>query len=271
MGDGQGPQRSAQWASGANYEPYVGRWSRLVARELLNWLKVSPRSIWLDVGCGTGGVTQTILEFAAPREVKGVDRSDGYIAYAREQVRDPRASFEVGDAVALPIEPGAYDAAVSGLVLNFVQRPHIMVNEMKHAVQPGGIVAAYVWDYAGKMQLMRHFWNAAVALDSDIADLDEGRRFPICNPQRLIDLFQSVDLREVEARPIDIPTDFRDFDDYWTPFLSGEASAPGYAMSLSEERRAALRERIRSSLPFALDGSIPLIARAWAVRGKREA
>jgi SAM-dependent methyltransferase len=270
MGDGQGPLRSDKWTSGANYESYVGRWSRLVARELLNWLRVAPRSRWLDVGCGTGGVTQTILEFAAPREVKGVDRSDGYVTHAREQVHDPRASFEVGDATALRIEPGTYDAAVSGLVLNFVQRPHIMVNEMKRAVQPGGIVTAYVWDYAGKMQLMRHFWNAAVALDPAAHDLDEGRRFPICDPQQLTDLFQAIDLCEVEARPIDIPTDFRDFDDYWTPFLSGEGPAPGYAMSLSEERRAALRECIRSSLPFALDGSIPLVARAWAVRGRCE-
>ena len=269
MGDGRG--RSDRWASGATYEPYVGRWSRLVARELLQWLNVPPNSRWLDVGCGTGGVTQTILRFAAPREVKGVDRSDGYIAYAREQVHDPRVSFEVGDAMALPIEPGVYDVAVSGLVLNFVRRPHIMVSEMKHAVQPGGIVVAYVWDYAGKMQLMRHFWNAAVALDPAAHDLDEGRRFPICDPQQLAELFRAIDLREVEARPIDILTDFRDFDDYWAPFLSGEGPAPGYAMSLSEDRRATLRERIRSSLPFALDGSIPLVARAWAVRGRREA
>ena len=140
---------------------------------------------------------------------------------------------------------------------------------MARAAKPGGLVAAYVWDYASKMQFMRQFWNAAVALDPFAADLDEGRRFPLCNPGPLTDLFHSVGLTDVEVRPIDIWTVFKDFDDYWLPFLGSQGPAPGYAMSLSEERRTALRERIRATLPFAPDGSIPLLARAWAVRGVR--
>jgi len=117
------------------------------------------------------------------------------------------------------------------------------------------------------MQLMRHFWNAALALDPNAFDLDEGRRFPLCQPMALTALFQSAGLKNVEVRAIDISTDFKDFDDYWSSFLGGQAPASGYVMTLSEERRAALRERIRAGLPFALDGSIPLVARAWAVRG----
>jgi hypothetical protein len=128
-------------------------------------------------------------------------------------------------------------------------------------------VALYVWDYAGEMQLMRHFWDAAVALDPTAADKDEGRRFPICEPEALARLFDAAGLRAVATRAIDVPTVFSTFDDYWTPFLSGQGPAPGYAMSLTEERRAALRERIRATLPIAADGSIPLRARAWAVRG----
>jgi hypothetical protein len=141
---------------------------------------------------------------------------------------------------------------------------------MSRVTRPGGIVSAYVWDYAGKMQLMRHFWNAAAALDPKAVDLDEGRRFPLCQPKALTELFQSVGLQNIEVRAIDISTDFTDFDDYWLPFLGGQAPAPSYAMSLSEERRVALRERIRAGLPFAVDGSIPLVARAWAVRGLRQ-
>jgi hypothetical protein len=141
---------------------------------------------------------------------------------------------------------------------------------MARAAKPKSVVAAYVWDYAGKMQMMRHFWNAAAALDPAARDLDEGRRFPICQPEPLRELFQNAGLREVEVRSIDIAADFRDFVDYWSPFLGGQGPAPGYAMSLSDERRAALRERIRAGLPFALDGSIPLVARAWAVRGFRQ-
>jgi hypothetical protein len=125
----------------------------------------------------------------------------------------------------------------------------------------------YVWDYAGKMQMMRHFWNAVTALDPVARDLDEGRRFPICSPDALTNLFQNMGLSNVQVYPIDISTEFKDFNDYWSPFLGGQGPAPGYAISLSEERRARLRERVYNSLPFALDGSIPLVARAWAVRG----
>jgi len=255
------------WASGDSYEPYVGRWSRLVAQEFVHWLGLSEGRQWLDVGCGTGALSQIIFDKLNPKKVQGIDRSEGFVEFARNQVNDSRVEFEVGDAQALAVESGVYDAAVSGLVLNFVPRPDQMIAEMMRAVHKGGIVALYVWDYAGKMQLMRHFWNAAAALDPAAHDLDEGRRFPICNPDSLTELFQNTGLSQVEVRPIDISTDFKDFDDYWSPFLGGQAPAPSYAMSLSEERRAQLRERIYNSLPFALDGSIPLVARAWAVRG----
>lgn len=258
------------WASGAAYEPYVGRWSRLVARDFLDWLSVAPGRRWLDVGCGTGALSQTILEVAAPAHVKGIDHSDGYISYAQAHMQDQRALFEVGDAQVLPDQPASYDAALSGLMLNFLPQPEQAVREMARVVVSGGIVAAYVWDYAGEMQLMRHFWNAAVALDPDAFELDEGRRFPLCQPEPLAELFRRAGLTYVEVRAIDIATDFQDFDDYWSPFLGGQGPAPSYVMALSDERRAALRERIRAGLPFALDGSIPLIARAWAVRGLRQ-
>lgn len=262
-------ERGQVWASGAAYEPYVGRWSRLVAREFLAWLDIAPKATWLDVGCGTGALTQTILERAEPAQVKGIDRSEGFVAYAREFVRDERAQFEVGDAQALPVETGSYDAVVSGLVLNFVPQPDRAIEEMARAIKPDGTAAVYVWDYAGEMQLMRHFWDAAGALDPAAVELDEGRRFPICDPHVLTALFQAAGLKNVEARAIDVPTQFKDFDDYWSPFLGGQGPAPSYVMSLTEEQRTALRDRIRARLPFAADASIRLVARAWAVRGVR--
>jgi SAM-dependent methyltransferase len=269
MMDNKQPQQKEVWASGLAYEPYVGRWSRLVAREFLDWLNVLPDSRWLDVGCGTGALSQTILALAAPGAVKGIDRSEGFVTFARTQVQDERVQFEVGDAQALSVETGAYDAVVSGLMLNFIPQPQQAVAEMARATRPGGVVAAYVWDYAGKMQLMRHFWDAATALDPAASDLDEGRRFPLCQPDPLTALFHNAGLKEIKTRSIDVSTDFRDFEDYWSPFLGGQGPAPSYVMSLSEERRVVLRERIRSGLPFALDGSIPLVARAWAVKGIR--
>jgi SAM-dependent methyltransferase len=260
-------QPADRWASGAAYEPYVGRWSRLVAREFLNWLAVPPGSRWLDVGCGTGALSQAILQVASPKEVKGIDQSQGFVDYAKEQVKDKRASFDVGDAQALTFDKGTFDAAVSGLVLNFVPQQDRMIAEMARVTKPGGRVGLYVWDYAGEMQLMRHFWDAAATLDPAARQLDEAVRFPNCKPEPLAALFKGAGLREVQTRAIDVPTVFKDFDDYWSPFLGGQAPAPAYAMSLTEEGRTALRERIRSGLPVSADGSIHLIARAWAVRG----
>ncbi len=257
------------WAAGDLYEPYVGRWSRRVAREFLNWLAVPEKRDWLDVGCGTGALTQTIIEHQNPKSIIGIDPSPGYIEYAKAHITTRQARLEVGDAQALRIDTASVDAAVSGLVLNFVPQPPRAVAELARVVRPGCVVAAYVWDYAGKMELMRHFWDAAVALNPAAEDLDEGRRFPICQPAQLAQLFTRTGLSEVEARPIDVATDFRDFDDYWSPFLGGQGPAPGYAMSLAEEKRAELRERIRSGLPVSNDGSIHLVARAWAVRGRR--
>ena len=255
------------WDSDGSYEQYVGRWSRLVAREFLSWLAVVPDSRWLDVGCGTGELARAILENQSPGAVCGIDPSEGFVSFARDHVRGEHVAFEVGDAMKLPYDHDDFDAAVSGLVLNFVPDATRAVGEMARVTRVGGVVGAYVWDYAGEMQLMRHFWDAAVALDPAALDLDEGRRFPICRPDPLSEMFRGAGPRDVEVKAIDVPTMFRDFDDYWTPFLGGQAPAPGYCMSLSEEKRSALRERIKARLPFQADGSIPLIARAWAVKG----
>ena len=257
------------WAAGDLYDPYVGRWSRLVAREFVAWLAVPAGGKWLDVGCGTGALTQTILDHASPNLVKSVDASPGYVEYAKSRITAENASFEVGDAQSLPIETRSFHAAVSGLMLNFVPQPLRAVSEMARVVQPGGVVAAYVWDYAGKMELMRYFWDAAITLDPRAVDLDEGRRFPICQPEALEVLFRDAELRDVGSRAIDVPTRFRNFDDYWSPFLGGQGPAPSYTMSLIETDRARLHERVRAKLPLKADGSIELVARAWAVRGNR--
>jgi len=257
------------WAAGDAYEPYVARWSRLVARQFIHWLAIPAGGSWLDVGCGTGALSELILAQATPAKVHGLDPSAGFVEYARSRVTDARARFAVADARDTGLEDAIFDAVVAGLVINFVPQPEKAISEMRRVARPGGVVAAYVWDYAGMMQLMRHFWNAAAALDPGARELDEGRRFPVCAPEALQELFAHAGLHDVQTRAVDIVTHFRDFDDYWTPFLGGQAPAPGYAMSLPEEGRARLRERIRDSLPFGIDGSIPLVARAWAVRGRK--
>jgi trans-aconitate methyltransferase len=259
------------WANGAAYESYIGRWSRLVARKFIAWLDISLGTRWLDVGCGTGILSQTILDVVSPQTVLGIDSSEGYIEYACKHIKNPHVSFRLGDAQALVVESASYDAAVSGLVLNFVAKPNQMLSEMIRAVRIGGTVAVYIWDYADLMQPIRYFWNAAVALDGIAVALDEGQRFPLCQPESLIQLFQnSAQLEYIEVRAIDVPTIFHNFDDYWSPFLGGQGPAPSYTMSLSEKQRDALREYLRRRLPISADGSIHLIARAWAVRGLRK-
>lgn len=255
------------FTAGDLYEPYVGRWSRLVARDFLSWLRISAQREWLDIGCGTGALSQVILDNADPRSVRGIDPSEGFVEYARAHTPSPLASFEIGDAQSLPLDTASVDATVSALALNFVPGPSAGAAEMARVTRPGGVVAAYVWDYAGKMELMQHFWSAAAALEPTASELDEGPRFPICAPEPLANLFEGAGLRDVQVEAIDLPMHFRDFDDYWSPFLGGVGPAPAYAMSLSEDDREALRDRLRSQLPISDDGSIDLIARAWAVRG----
>jgi SAM-dependent methyltransferase len=257
------------WAAGEAYEPYVGRWSRLVAADFVDWLSVPAARRWLDVGCGTGALTQTILARAAPAGVIGLDPSEGFVGCARHHTQDSRARFEQGDARVLPFADESFDAAVAGLVLNFMPDPEKAVAEMKRVLHPGGTAAAYVWDYAGEMQLMRYFWNAAVALDPNAQALDEARRFPNCRPDALLALFKNGGFERTECRTIDVPTVFKDFNDYWSPFLGGQGPAPTYCCALTETQREALRKRLRATLPIETDGTLRLIARAFAVRGTR--
>ena len=255
------------WTDGSGYESYVGRWSRSIAREFLQRLVVPPGSAWLDFGCGTGALSQAILANGSPRLVVGCDRSAGYVEFARRQTADARAEFVVAELPELPRLTEGFDAVVAGLVLNFLPTPAEGVAAMKARARKGGTIAAYVWDYAEGMELMRIFWDAAIDLDEGARALDEAARFPLCRADALRELFENAGLGTVHVGPIVVPTVFRDFDDYWTPFLSGQGPAPGYALSLSPERRSQLRDSIRKRLSTSANGTIALSARAWAVQG----
>jgi SAM-dependent methyltransferase len=257
------------WEVGGAYESFIGRWSVYVAREFLSWLPVPAGRMWLDVGCGTGVLTQTILNAADPGKVTALDQAPGFVSFARQKVADKRAEFAVGSALALSAEANTFDAAVSGLVLNFLPDYAAAISEFRRVTRPGGIVAAYVWDYAGKMEILRHFWDAVVELDRNAVSLDEGRRFPICNQEELRRLFLAGGLHGVETRHIDITAHFADFQDFWSPFLLGQGPAPSYVASLGNDQRNALREAVRSRLPVSKSGTIGLVARAFAVRGTK--
>ncbi|MEA2609893.1 MAG: hypothetical protein QOJ75_2136 [Chloroflexota bacterium] len=257
-----------RWTGGEDYEGFIGRWSRPIADQFLEWLAIPAGRRWVDVGCGTGALSGSVLGQSDPDAVIGVDPSPSFVAHALSKLLDPRVRFVVGIASELPIDDGWADTVVSGLVLNFIPDLGSALAEMVRVSTPGATIAAYVWDYGGgEMQLLRRFWDAAADVDPRAAGLDERVRFPLCAPEPLRDAFLGAGLEAVTLLPIDIPTRFRDFDDYWTPFLSGIGPAPGYVATMNEALRARLRDRLRATLPIEADGSIDLIARAWAVRG----
>ena len=259
----------AAWSSGDSYEPYVGRWSRLVAREFVAWLAAPPNGRWLDVGCGTGALTEAVLFGGQPFAVHGIDPSNGFLETAAKRLEDARVTFAVGDAMAINSPDGAFDVSASALVLNFLPDPAVALAEMVRVVRPGGIVGFYVWDYVGGMELMNYFWDAAVDADPTAALVAEGARFEAWQPAYIEELLTSAGLEGVTTDAVVIPTLFADFDDFWIPFLGGQGPAPTYLLSLDPEVREQIRALVMSRLPIALDGSIPLTARAWTGRGVR--
>src|SRR5687767_4515009 len=130
--------RHDAWQAGANYDAYMGRWSRRVAPLFLDWVSAGDGRTWLDVGCGTGALSAAILASQNPASLTGIDPSSGFLEQARKNVADQRVSFEVGDAQALPMPNSTCDIAVSGLMLNFVPDRGRALAEMTRVVRPGG-------------------------------------------------------------------------------------------------------------------------------------
>ena len=263
--------RHDAWSAGENYERFMGRWSRLVAARFLDWLGAPKDAAWLDLGCGTGALTQTILARASPRSIVAIDQSADFVAHARAAISDERVRmrFEIGDAQKIPLPDASVDVAASALMLNFVPDKIAVLRELRRVVRPGGLISFYVWDYpGGGMGIIRAFWNAATALDPKAADLGEGRRFPYCTLEGLTALAEEAGLPPVTVAPIEIETRFASFEEYWHGFTLGTGPAPGYCVSLPEEQRAALKERLRAQVGGA--GPVSFIARAWAVKTRNQ-
>ena len=202
---------------------------------------------------------------AAPASAVGVEPSAGFLERASANLGQS-VILTSGGAEGLPVKSASIDVAVSGLVLNFLPDVSSALHEMRRVTVPGGTVGAYVWDYADGMQLIRYFWDAAVELDPTARKLHEGIRFPLCSPKALSNAFSAAGLLHVATSAVEARTPFKDVADYWSPFLGGQGPAPAYAMSLTEEQRERLRARVAERLPRHPDGSIQLVAKAWAVR-----
>lgn len=256
-----------KWAAGVTYEDFMGRWSRLLAPRFVSWLPVRPTAHWLDVGCGTGALSDAICAGARPASVVACDPSESFVEYARQHRVDRQISFIVAAVGQLPTRPGGFDSVTSAFALNFFPKPEAAIEEMRRIAATDGLVSACVWDYADRMEFLRRFWDSAAIVDPNASDLDEGRRFPICRPDALIALFRNAGLGRVVCDSIEIPTRFSTFTEFWAPFLGGTGPAPSYVASLEPRQRDALAEHLERSLPRNADGAICLVAKAWVVRG----
>jgi SAM-dependent methyltransferase len=256
------------WSAGQYYEHYMGRWSRRIAAKFVEWIAPPRDAAWLEIGCGTGALTATILADCAPQSILSIDPSKDFAAYARSAIDDSRVRFEVADAQKLPAEDASIDVITSGLVMNFVPDRVSALTEMQRVLRPNGSLSFYVWDYpGGGIGFIDTFWKAAAEVDQRAVALDEGQRFPFCTRDGLASICHEADLHTIAVEPIEIETVFSDFEAFWQPFTLGAGPAPGYCISLAENHRAALKARLADAL--GTDGPIRLTARAWAVKTHR--
>jgi ubiquinone/menaquinone biosynthesis C-methylase UbiE len=221
----------------------------------------------LDVGSGTGVLSFALLGAARPARVTGVDVSEDYVAYASGKRSDPRVEFEVGDAQKLRFADASFDKSLSLLVVNFIPDPARAAKEMMRVTRPGGVVTAAVWDYGDGMQMLRVFFDEAIAFDSSVEPRDESH-MPLCRQGELGAFFRQQGFENVQEAPLTAVLRFESFDDYWAPFLLGQGPAGAYVASLPKDRQAALASRLRHRLlGDGPDHPFELQVRAWAVKG----
>jgi ubiquinone/menaquinone biosynthesis C-methylase UbiE len=256
---------------GLAYERWMGRWSRLTARQFVAWLQIPPLQRWIDVGCGTGALTGTILSECDPDLVVAFDTSEIQLAYARSQLDDKRLTFSIGDATSIDAGDNSFDVAASALVLNFIPDQRKAMLEMTRVVRPDGVVAVYVWDFAGQRQITQHLSDAIAAVAPDAGRMaSSAQQVTTTNPRALQSLFQAAGLEAVKTTSLDITVEFKDFNDYWTSNTSliSPVSIIGTAGGLlAATQKEALKQELRKKLPADAHGKISFAARAWGVRG----
>ena len=242
------------------YDSFMGRYSILLAPQLADLARLSVGQRALDVGCGTGTLTGELVGRLGPSSVSAVDPSSPFVASVRE--RYPEVDVRQATAEQLPFPDSSFDATLAQLVVHFMSDPVAGLAEMARVTRPDGVVAACVWDHAGGHGPLSVFWNAARDLDPHVEDESAlaGTR-----EGQLTELFAAAGLRQIEEVPFSVGVEHRSFEEWWEPFTAGVGPAGAYVAGLSEEERAALRERCRQAMPKA---PFVLTSVAWAARGR---
>jgi SAM-dependent methyltransferase len=255
------------FSAGDAYERFMGRWSRELAPLLVKFAGIRDGNMVLDVGSGTGALTAAVAAVAPSSRIIGIDPAAPFVAFAQTRHPPGLIRFEVGDARRLRFLDRSFDRTLSFLVLNFIQDPAKALDEMTRVTRPAGTVAAAVWDYGQGMEMLRVFWDEAIALSPGMDARDE-RHMPFSRKGELAVLWREHGLHDVLEETLTIQTRFVSFDDYWSPFLEKQGPAGEYVASLSAGERDQLRGRLRRRLlGDGPDRPIVLAARAWAVRG----
>jgi ubiquinone/menaquinone biosynthesis C-methylase UbiE len=247
------------------YERQRGRSSKLLAPLFVDFVGV--QGAVLDVGCGTGALTFAIAKCQSVSKIVGLDPSEAFLSYARSRTDDPRISFESGDAQKLRFSDASFDRCLALLVMRFIPDAPKAASEMRRVTRPGGVVATAMWDNTGGNELNDSLSDAALSLDPNAPrDKDTPRSYG--TPEALISLWSAAGLRNIEVKNISFRCGFDSFDDFWQPLTEGQGPAGVYLRRISEDHRAALRERVRQNLfGTRSDGPFTLNAKAWAVRG----
>lgn len=256
------------FAASAGYERFMGRWSRLLAPPYVQFAGVKNGDRVLDVGTGTGSLAAVVETRMPASEIVGIDPSEGFITYARKNAKSPRSHFKVGDAQALKFKDASFDSTLALLVMNFIPDHNKALAEMRRVTRPQGIVSACVWDYDAGMQMLRFFWDEAVALDPAIEAKDE-RHMKLSRQGQLGDLWRAAGLVNVREEALVIDQAYSSFLDYWEPFTKGAGPGGAFVVSLTPDRRQQLEARMRKRLlKDSEDGPFTLKAKAWCVRGE---
>lgn len=251
-----------KFADGAAYEQMMGRWSGLAGEPFLDWLAPEEGLRWIDVGCGNGAFTELLINRCAPAEVQGIDPSEGQIAYARSRLPG-LATFNRGDATALPFDSRRFDAAVMALVLFFVPDPAKGLSEMVRVVKPGGRVSAYVWDSMHGGSPQEDMRAELIGMGLAAPQPPSVQISPVEQLQRL---WREAGLVDVSVHQIEVRRTFASFDDYWRTSRLG----PGVGQvitSMPAVTSDTLKSRVRARLS-AGDGPVTVAARANAVKGR---
>lgn len=248
---------------GEAYERFMGRYSRLLATKLADAAGVEAGQTVLDVGCGTGALTEELVRRLGAPNVVAIDPSEPFVAACAR--RYPGVDVRLGRAEELPYENGRFDAAIAELVLHFVSDPAAAASEMRRVVRPGGVVAACVWDLDDGMRMLRLFWDAALAIDS--AAPDEARDLRFGKDGEIGALFQAAGLDDVLTGSLEVEARYESFADFWEPFLRGPGPAGAYCVSLEPEQQERLRDDLRERLGSPT-GPFTLPASAWYATGR---